>query len=131
MDNKVRMTDDEWRAQLSDEQYRIAREGGTERAFTGAYWNEKSDGTYRCACCGHPVFASSSKFESSTGWPSFTQPINGRCVSTKADDRLGMVRTEVQCSRCDAHLGHVFDDGPQPTGMRYCLNSCALRLTKD
>jgi len=128
---KVVKSDEEWRKQLSPEEYRVTRKAGTERAFTGRYWDEKAKGTYNCICCGAPLFRSDTKYESGTGWPSFYAPIEEGAVAMKEDRSLFMRRTEVVCARCDAHLGHVFPDGPAPTGQRYCLNSVSLDLKKD
>jgi peptide-methionine (R)-S-oxide reductase len=128
MSDKIVKTDDEWRQLLTDEQFRITRRRGTERAFTGVLWNTKQDGVYQCVCCGQPLFDAKTKFDSGTGWPSFWQPVTEGAVALKSDRTWLMVRTEVLCSRCDSHLGHVFEDGPPPTGQRYCMNSGALRL---
>ena len=128
MGDRIRRTDEEWKAELTPEQHEVCRLKGTERAFTGKYWNTKDEGIYRCVCCGNELFGSDAKFESGTGWPSFWQPIAADRIRTERDADLGTVRTEVLCSRCDAHLGHVFDDGPRPTGLRYCLNSVSLDL---
>jgi len=128
---RVEKSDDEWRQQLSAEEFHVTRLGGTERPFTGRYWNTNEPGTYQCVCCGSPLFRSNAKFDAGCGWPSFFEPLDGANLVELRDTSHGMVRTEIRCRRCDAHLGHVFPDGPPPTGLRYCINGVSLRHAEE
>ncbi|MDX1341062.1 peptide-methionine (R)-S-oxide reductase MsrB [Reinekea sp. G2M2-21] len=131
MSEKIIKSDEQWRQELDEEQYLVTRHAHTERPFTGMYWDETADGLYRCVCCGTPLFRSETKFDAGCGWPSFYESLDKSAIVEKVDHSHGMVRTEVLCANCDAHLGHVFPDGPEPTGVRYCINSASLNLEKD
>lgn len=131
MSEKIDLSDEQWRDRMSDEQFHVCRQHGTERPFTGEYWDCKTEGTYRCSACGEPLFSSQTKYDSGTGWPSFFQPLDEQAVEAQVDSSHGMRRTEVHCRKCGSHLGHVFPDGPQPTGLRYCINSVSLKLESE